>query len=126
MSFNWSEYLALAQELFDMSPTSAIKEADLRSAISRAYYAAFCQSRDHLIYKDRDPIPYEVNAHEYIVKRFENSSDARRQKIGQLLHHLRSTRNIADYQDVFFGDLQGRAKAALAEARRVIHLLSQL
>ena len=126
MSFNWSEYLTLAQELINTSPASPIKEADFRSAISRAYYAAFCQARNHLVYRDRESIPHSVNAHEYVVRRFENSSDATRQKIGQLLHHLRSTRNIADYEDVFFGDVPARARAALAEAQRITYLLSTL
>ena len=39
MSFDWSEYLDLARELAKFS------EAGQRSAISRAYYAAFCTAR---------------------------------------------------------------------------------
>ncbi len=111
MSFNWSEYLILAHELTSTSTTSPIQEAVLRSAISRAYYAAFCKARNHLIYKDIDPIPDRVNVHAHVVNKFESSSDRTRQKVGQLLHHLRSTRNIADYEDTFHGNLLGRTKA---------------
>lgn len=42
MNFDWSGYLNLAQELAGQTGTSASKEAKLRSSISRAYHAAFC------------------------------------------------------------------------------------
>ncbi|MDF0552110.1 hypothetical protein [Kamptonema sp. UHCC 0994] len=48
MKFNWSEYLALAQQLAGKSQISATQESRLRSAISRAYYAAFIQARNYL------------------------------------------------------------------------------
>ena len=126
MSFDWSEYLTLAQELTTKSATSSIQEANLRSAISRAYYAAIHKAQDHLIYKDNSPIPYPVNIHYYVVNEFENSNDTTRKKIGELLHHLRSIRNIADYQDSFFGNLQGRTKGVLTEAEEAIRLLDTL
>lgn len=126
MSFHWSEYLTLAQELTAKSATSPIQEANLRSAISRAYYAAIHKAQDHLIYKDNSPIPYPVNVHFYVVNEFETSNDTTRKKIGALLHHLRSIRNIADYQDSFFGNLQGRTKGVLTEAEEAIRLLDTL
>ncbi|RLC45877.1 MAG: hypothetical protein DRH70_06635 [Candidatus Coatesbacteria bacterium] len=44
MSFDWSEYLDLARHLVDQ-PKGFTREAGLRSATSRAYYAAFCSAR---------------------------------------------------------------------------------
>jgi uncharacterized protein (UPF0332 family) len=44
MSFDWSEYLGLAKYLSGKSDTHT-QEAALRSATSRAYYAAFCSAR---------------------------------------------------------------------------------
>ena len=41
MSFDWSEYLNLAQELAGQATGPSSQEAKLRSAVSRAYYAAF-------------------------------------------------------------------------------------
>ena len=52
MSFDWSEYLTLAQELTSASTSSPIQEAHLRAAVSRAYYAAFCKARNYLHNKD--------------------------------------------------------------------------
>lgn len=126
MSFNWSEYFTLAQELASKSATSSMQEAMLRSAISRAYYAAFCEARNHLIHKDAEAIPNRVNVHAYVGKQFEKSNDTVRQKIGRLLHHLRSIRNIADYQDRFYGKLPGRTRVALLEAEEVLRLLNTL
>ena len=48
MNFDWSEYLNLAQELAGRPTSLSNEEARLRSAISRAYYAAFCKARNHL------------------------------------------------------------------------------
>lgn len=126
MSFNWSEYLTLAKELTSKSTTSPIQEAHLRSAISRAYYAAFCKARNHLIYKDGDLIPTGVNVHKHVADKFEGSGDATRQIVGNLLHHLRSVRNLADYKDILYGNILGRTKAALTEAEEIIRLLSTL
>ena len=40
MSFDWAEYLALAQELARPGTSNLSQEARLRSAISRAYCVA--------------------------------------------------------------------------------------
>ncbi len=126
MSFNWSEYYTLAQELTSKSATSSMQEAMLRSAISRAYYAAFCEARNHLIYTDAEIFPARVNVHAYVGEKFKKSNDLARRKIGRLLHHLRSLRNEADYQDTFSGKLTGRTRAALLEAEEVLRLLNTL
>jgi hypothetical protein len=41
MSFNWIDYLTFATALVNNPETPGPSEAALRSAISRAYYAAF-------------------------------------------------------------------------------------
>ena len=52
MSFDWLEYLSLAHELVGLSPGAASHEARLRSAISRAYYAAFKMAFAYLSARD--------------------------------------------------------------------------
>src|SRR5437763_4831535 len=116
MSFNWSEYLTLAQELTSKSTASSIQEAHLRCAISRAYYASFCKARNLLLNKDGYLTPKGVNVHFDVADKFEKSIDMTRQNVGSLLRHMRSIRNIMDYQDTFFGDQLGRTKAILTEA----------
>ena len=49
MSFEWADYLAVAQELAGQPmPNPPSREAKLRSANSRAYYAAFWVALIHL------------------------------------------------------------------------------
>ena len=126
MSFHWSEYLTLAQELTSTASNSPIQEADLRSAISRAYYAAFGQARAYLVEIEKVVIPYGTNVHWFVVDNFESSDESIRRTVGHLLHHLRSTRNIADYENVFYRDVRGVARAALSESEEVIRLLKTL
>lgn len=52
MTFDWREYLTLAENLCTNSHTFPNQEACFRVAISRAYYAAFCTARNYA--KDYD------------------------------------------------------------------------
>jgi hypothetical protein len=47
MTFDWYQYLALAEYLYDNCDTFPNREACLRAAISKAYYAAFCSARNY-------------------------------------------------------------------------------
>ena len=126
MSFHWSEYLDLAQELTRESLSSPLREAMFRSAISRAYYAAFGQARNRLVTIEGEEIPRGVNTHQHVINTFEDSNDSRRRTIGHLLHHLRSTRNAADYESIFRRDLRGVTRGALGEAEEIIRMLEAL
>ena len=47
MSFAWSDFLDLARQLHSTTtPGAPLEEAQLRTAISRAYYAAHCEARE--------------------------------------------------------------------------------
>ncbi len=126
MSFNWTEYLTLSQELAGQSMISSLQEACLRAAISRAYYAVFCNARNFLINKDNYFSPGDINVHIDVMQRFIDSNNPMRQRVGLSLRSLRLTRNIVDYKDVFRGDLLARTNATLREAAEVIHLLTTL
>ena len=67
MNFDWKEYLALAHFLQQHSATGLNQEAAFRSAISRAYYAAFCHARNHA--RDRHGLkPTYSGADHFLVK----------------------------------------------------------
>lgn len=100
MSFNWSEYLGLAQQLAGKAQISATQESRLRSAISRAYYAAFLLARNYLRDEESISIP-EKQSHKFVIEQFKNSSEEVRKKIGKNLARLRFNRNKADYDDNF-------------------------
>lgn len=73
MSFDWLEYLNLAQELAGQATKPSSQEAKLRSAVSRAYYAAFCEARNHLRGEGHS-IP-RFNPHRYVIDQFLDSPD---------------------------------------------------
>jgi uncharacterized protein (UPF0332 family) len=100
MSFNWREYFDLAQELAGQTTTPAGQEAKQRAALSRAYYAAFCQARNHLRDKERQTLPIGGQVHSYVRNQFMNSADPIRNQIGIDLNRLRMDRNKVDYDDV--------------------------
>lgn len=47
MSFDWVEFLALARDLQGCLGQSYSEQAASRSSVSRAYYAAFCYTRNY-------------------------------------------------------------------------------
>src|SRR5215813_2936570 len=102
MRFDWGKYLTLAQDWADLSKEHVNKEALLRSAISRAYYASFCKARNHLrdIEKERG-LGKSLQVHQLVIERFERSDSKAKKDIGTALDRLRKIRNIADYKDRF-------------------------
>ena len=125
MTFDWSQYLKLAQELAGQGVTAAAQEARLRSAISRAYYAAFCLARDHLRHKEKHPVPTNGRAHAYVRNQFRNSSDRARKKLGHNLGRLHKDRKRADYDDSV-PDLEKTTTSDIILAQRVLHALANL
>lgn len=100
MSFDGSGFLTLAHDLANRALNAQNQEAELRSIIGRAYYAAFLKARFHLKYVDNDPqIPIGSKVHQYVMDQFEQSPDTTRQEIGQFLTILRLERNQADYDE---------------------------
>jgi len=125
MSFDWSEYLNLAKELAKQSSSPASEEAKLRSAISRAYYAAFCKARNYL--RDVKGIQMTGSAqdHQIVAKLFKACSDRNWNKVGVNLERLRIDRNKVDYDDSISG-LQSMSKVDLALAQQIIAILNRL
>src|SRR5258708_7770083 len=104
MSFDWVEYMRLAKQLAGVSTTPPGQEANHRTAISRAYYAAFCQARNYLRDKDQDNAITSITdaqIHGYVIHQFSDSRDRQRKRIGQNLDRLRRERNRADYEDIY-------------------------
>ncbi len=129
MTFDWSEYLKLAQELAGDAANSPNGEAKLRSSVSRAYYAAFCKARNHLRDIDGNQMllkdPPTVNVHTYVRNQFKNSSDKSRKKIGNDLNRLRLHRNKVDYEDIVPG-LPQLATVSLKTTHALISALNTL
>jgi uncharacterized protein (UPF0332 family) len=86
-----NDYLLLAQQL-----VAGTTEAEWRSAISRAYYAAFHAARD-LFRELGFATPRAESAHQYLWLRLLNCSNLPVQSAGSDLNSLRGERNLADY-----------------------------
>ncbi len=120
MSFHWADYLILAHELTNSSAELSIREAYLRAAISRAYYAAFSEARDYFVEIVGEKIPSNRNVHQYVADTFERSSDTRQRRVGGYLRHLRLNRNRADYSSYI--PVNCLVHGGLYDRRRFHHL----
>ena len=101
MSFDWSAYLSLARELARIGATHASREAESRFAISRAYYAAFCKTRNFFIINDGTNFSLGPEVHTEVKNKLLTSRNRRERTIGENLNRLRRLRNKADYDDQF-------------------------
>ncbi|NLS77953.1 MAG: HEPN domain-containing protein [Chloroflexi bacterium] len=125
MSFEWAAYLELAENLAGTPEDDPCLEAKLRSAISRAYYAAFCTARNHIRDVEGESVPQSPRIHEFVSAHFKVESDHSHRDVGVNLDRLRLIRNRADYDDDLDG-LKAMAQKALHRAQHVINRLEGL
>jgi uncharacterized protein (UPF0332 family) len=110
------DFLALAEVW-----VTGTTEAEWRSAVSRAYYAAFHRARRLL----RDLgflVPRADQAHAYLWLRLSNCGDSQVEMAGSDLNTLRRDRNRADY-DVEQTLDQHDARVQVQAARIIIQTL---
>ena len=122
MSFNWLHYLDLALELSDQAASSEHRDANLRSSISRAYYATYHKSRQFLKYKWGISVPKNSNAHQQVLNEFNKKNCG---KIAENLYRMRSYRNNADYKDEYV-NLKGKTHETIRRAKQVLSDLRRL
>ncbi len=113
---NWRDFLLLANQL-----AAATTEADWRTAVSRAYYAAFHVAR-RLAADLKFTVPRADRAHQYLVFRLSNSSESAVEQAGRDLDTLRRLRNRA-YYDETPAVTQPQAAAAVQLAEGIIQVL---
>lgn len=125
MSFPWVEYLTVARHLKDHSTTSGYLEGCLRSAISRAYYAALNMARNLLRDQWGIEVPEDATIHTFVPQWFMSEDEVHQQEIGVLLERLRDRRRKADYQDEIT-KVSSLVNRSLADAQLVIDRVSIL
>jgi hypothetical protein len=127
MSFDWAEYLSLAEELCGLAVSGPPvgNEAQQRAGVSRAYYAAFILARNFLRDVDGVRTPRHANAHQFVANQFLNHPDPIRVAIGYELGLLRAARNRCDYDDIV-PNLPSRAYLSIGSAVQVIADLARL
>ncbi|MFZ2420001.1 MAG: hypothetical protein WBD79_11930 [Anaerolineae bacterium] len=126
MSFDWADYLKLAEALTRDPSSPGPEEASLRTAISRAYYAAY-RSASNLAASRGELVPAGLASdHGLVINHFRYAADPVRQKIGAGLSRLRGNRNKADYDDVLSGRPAATAQSSVTLARNVLTALGSL
>ena len=97
MSFAWADFNGFAQEIIQHPALNSTIEVVCRTAISRAYYAAFCTAYAFLVNVEHTYIDQTRDAHAQVIAGFQGHSDKQRQRISVHLKTLRAQRNTADY-----------------------------
>lgn len=123
MSFEWTSYIQLADELISYQRTPNLQEAYFRSAISRSYYGVFCIARNFLVIR-RVPIP-KVDTHKHVRDKYWKSANRAEKKIGKDMLDLWRERKDADYEDGATIDIN-RARTAHEMAKRILERLRSI
>ncbi len=119
MSFDWQEYLDLAEVLMGSDSRSITIEAAFRCSMSRIYYAAFCHARNYAQKKQRFVAKCNESDHALIREHFRSSGMTR---IAGNLDRLRQWRNACDNEDSI--EISARSyDAMLAQAKYVFDKL---
>jgi uncharacterized protein (UPF0332 family) len=117
---DFREFLVLAELLAE-----GTTEAEWRTTVSRAYYAAFhvaCECLTSLGFR----VPtHTEQSHAFASRRWSNTGEWRIDDAGRFLNTLRSDRNSADY-DKHATIIARHADDAVRVARSVIETLDQL
>lgn len=118
--FGWPDYLDLAKRLSAQTGD----EAALRSAISRAYYAAYGMAHGRLV--QHRCLLSGSNLHRQVWRAYQGSDDGACRRVGALGFLLCDRRNAADYSNpvAFAVDLE--VLTCLAFPDELLRLLDSL
>lgn len=116
MPFDWREYLELARELVGQVGSGYSEEAAERSAVSRAYYAAFCWARNYAEVNLGFRRIGKAKDHKRLREHLKRRS---RIQLASDLNKLRGWRNNCDYDDEV-SNLDQFVRSAIRVADKVI------
>jgi hypothetical protein len=122
MGFDWKGFVDVARHLVTQAKGSDNPEAFLRSAMSRAYFGAFCHARNYAVnylqFSKRDDQDDHGRLRAFLQQKRRTGDAAR-------LERLRQWRNQADYVDDLSAlDLPNTVATAIIEADRVFSSLA--
>jgi hypothetical protein len=116
VSFKWEEYLVLAKELSQRGG-----EAATRSAISRAYYAAYQAARRHR--GSKSALVTNSGSHGAVWKALRESGNRDWRKAGNQGRDILEYRGEADYDDAV-PELTRKMSSTLKMAEEILRLLA--
>ena len=112
--FDWLAYLELAKEL-----ANTPQERHRRTAISRAYYAAFNHAKSYVERSTSTAIPRDGAAHGAVPLELRRMRPAHSKEASKL-EQLKQLRIWADYRASLKQNLEGEVAKALAHADTII------
>jgi uncharacterized protein (UPF0332 family) len=101
--FDWQHYYLLARELLTQADSTSYREALLRSAVSRSYYAAYHRACDYLEEIGKYPSDQAFReitrgSHNLVIDIFFTATEMPEwKKIGKKLRKLKALRQGTDY-----------------------------
>lgn len=100
MSFDWEDFVELGHDLANSPPDDRLREAKLRSAVSRAYYGAFHHARKYYAgqYYREPPGAGTGKEHQLLPAALMKSTRPNERTGGLKLRRLRHHRRQADYR----------------------------
>jgi hypothetical protein len=119
MPFDWKTFVDLARQLEQQANAASSPNAETlqRSAVSRAYFGAYCHARNYAISFLKFASRQDVDDHGRLRAHLKNK---RRQADASRLDRLRQWRNIADYSDDLpWKDVKAVVIEAIEEAEKV-------
>lgn len=117
--FDWKDFLDLAERLSNETD----EEAALRSAISRAYYAAYHAAATFV---RRSGLLPTGHSHARVWETLASLPNADVRDIGERGVALKRLRTNADYRATFPGDLKLLAVYSVTEARLLVDSFGRL
>lgn len=117
MSFTWQEFADLAGVL-----ASEADEARQRTAINRAYYAAYHAASAYVRAHALCP-PHQHLTHALVWRLIRDAGHANSEEIGRRGDALRKLRVMADYQNPFPRDLGAEVVNVIANSAAIVALL---
>ena len=126
MIFDWTDFFKLGKDLHQDSTKSKIRNAVLRTIISRCYYSAFCNAREFLIEKENINFKKDKNVHWEVINNFRRHNDKIRRIIGNNLDRFIQSRQSADYDNIFYEKLEKETIYCIYKTEEVLNNLSKL
>lgn len=118
MTYNWGQFLELAQYLRENKPVSP--ETSFRNAVSRSYFAAFNHAKDYAIDNFSFAPTNTADDHgklKAILKK------TRIRWVVQKLDDIRQFRNLCDYNGEEIDNLETMAGDAIDNAKSIVERL---
>lgn len=97
MPFDWGDFVRLAEELRSRQWQDSLKEALLRSAVSRAYYGAFGTACEYAETYLGFPRSHTGRDHRALIDFLRRQSEEPIAQLSMELDQLRKWRNQCDY-----------------------------